>query len=196
MQPGLNAAEVVDRVLREHKLAALARMVTLDAKLAPAVVVGEASKLGTIVDNLVSNAVKFTPDGGTVTVRARLDGESLVLDVADTGPGVPPEERARIFDAFYQGATPQGSLVRGTGIGLSVVQEFVQAHGGTIAIVDGEFPGAHFRVRLPVGGAGGPGARAVPVVPAVGAEAFPGQRMGQGAGAEAGRGRAGNSAGV
>ena len=59
------------------------------------------------------------------------------------------EERSRVFDAFYQGATPQGGLVRGTGIGLSVVQEFVQAHGGTIELVDGEFTGAHFRVRLP-----------------------------------------------
>jgi two-component system sensor histidine kinase GlrK len=62
---------------------------------------------------------------------------------------VPPAERARIFEAFYQGATPHGGLVRGTGIGLSVVQEFVQAHGGTIELVDGEFPGAHFRLRLP-----------------------------------------------
>jgi two-component system sensor histidine kinase GlrK len=74
-----------------------------------------------------------------------------VIEVADTGPGIPAEERARIFEAFYQGATPHGGLVRGTGIGLSVVQEFVQAHGGTIEIVDGEFPGAHFRVRLPIG---------------------------------------------
>jgi two-component system sensor histidine kinase GlrK len=73
-----------------------------------------------------------------------------VLDVADTGPGIPLEERPRIFEAFYQGATPQGGLVRGTGIGLSVVQEFVLAHGGNIEIVDGEFPGAHFRVRLPL----------------------------------------------
>ena len=72
-----------------------------------------------------------------------------MIDVADTGPGIPLDERAKIFEAFYQGATPHSGLVRGTGIGLSVVQEFVQAHGGTIEIVDGEFPGAHFRVRLP-----------------------------------------------
>ena len=107
------------------------------------------AKLRLILDNLVSNAVKFTPDDGTITVRGRREGDDVVIEVADTGPGVPPAERARIFDAFYQGATPQGGLVRGTGIGLSVVQEFVQAHGGTIELVDGEFPGAHFRVRLP-----------------------------------------------
>jgi two-component system sensor histidine kinase GlrK len=107
------------------------------------------AKLRLILDNLVSNAVKFTPDGGTITLRGRRDGDDVVIEVADTGPGVPADERARIFEAFYQGATPQGGLVRGTGIGLSVVQEFVQAHGGTIELVDGEFPGAHFRVRLP-----------------------------------------------
>ena len=107
------------------------------------------AKLRLILDNLISNAVKFTPDGGTITVRGRHEGDHVVIEVADSGPGIPVEERGRIFDAFYQGATPQGGLVRGTGIGLSVVQEFVQAHGGAIEIVDGEFPGAHFRLRLP-----------------------------------------------
>ena len=114
---------------------------------------GDRAKLRLILDNLVSNAVKFTPDGGTITVRGRREGDGeggdVIIEVADTGPGVPLDERARIFDAFYQGATPQGGLVRGTGIGLSVVQEFVLAHGGTIELIDGEFPGAHFKVRLP-----------------------------------------------
>ena len=95
--------------------------------------------------------MKFTPDGGTITLRAtpEPDGRQITIDVADTGPGIPPQERKRIFEAFYQGATPQGGLVRGTGIGLSVVQEFAQAHGGTVEIVDDEFSGAHFRVHLP-----------------------------------------------
>ena len=109
----------------------------------------DAKRVSQIVDNLLSNAVKFTADGGTITVRGYRDGDDVLIEVADTGPGVPLHERARIFDAFYQGETPHGGLVRGTGIGLSVVQEFVLAHGGTIELVDGEFPGAHFRVRLP-----------------------------------------------
>jgi two-component system, NtrC family, sensor histidine kinase GlrK len=110
------------------------------------------TKLKLILDNLISNAVKFTPDGGTIMLRAACDeaGRDLLFEVADTGPGIPVQERPRIFDAFYQGATPQGGLVRGTGIGLSVVQEFVHAHGGTIEVLDGEFPGAHFRLRLPM----------------------------------------------
>ena len=60
------------------------------------------------------------------------------------------DERSRIFEAFYQGRTPQGGHVKGTGIGLSVVIEFVHAHGGTIEIIDGQYAGAHFRIRLPL----------------------------------------------
>jgi two-component system, NtrC family, sensor histidine kinase GlrK len=74
----------------------------------------------------------------------------LVLDVADTGPGVSREERGAIFDAFYSGRAPTAGHLKGTGIGLSVVNEFVQAHGGSVEIVDGSFPGAHFRIRLPL----------------------------------------------
>jgi two-component system sensor histidine kinase GlrK len=68
----------------------------------------------------------------------------------DSGPGIPPEERNRIFEAFYQGKTPQGGHVKGTGIGLSVVTEFVSAHNGSIEILEATAGGAHFRVRLPM----------------------------------------------
>jgi two-component system sensor histidine kinase GlrK len=124
----------------------------LDLQVPDLTLQADRAKLKLILDNLISNAVKFTPDGGTITLRACYDqpGTHLVFEVADTGPGIPFDERPRIFEAFYQGATPQGGLVRGTGIGLSVVQEFVHAHGGSVEFVDGEFPGAHFRVRLPL----------------------------------------------
>ena len=74
----------------------------------------------------------------------------MILDIGDTGPGIPDEERTAIFEAFYSGRAPISGHLKGTGIGLSVVSEFVQAHGGTIEIVDGTFPGAHFRIRLPL----------------------------------------------
>ena len=143
-------APLVSSAIEPYRLPMSARRLTLNLAVDDVELTADRAKLRLILDNLVSNAVKFSPDDGTVTVRARLEGSDLVLDVADTGPGIPPGERARIFEAFYQGATPHGGLVRGTGIGLSVVQEFVQAHGGRIEMVDGEFPGAHFRVRLPV----------------------------------------------
>jgi two-component system sensor histidine kinase GlrK len=146
LQPLVKAAiETYQLPIRAHRL-------RLDLKVDEVSLRADRAKLKLILDNLISNAVKFTPDGGAISMRARLetDGRGIVLDVVDSGPGIPPEERPRIFEAFYQGATPHGSLVRGTGIGLSVVQEFVHAHGGTIEIVDGDLPGAHFRVRIPV----------------------------------------------
>jgi len=138
--------------IETYQLPINAHGLRLDLQVPDLTLTADREKLKLILDNLISNAVKFTADGGTITLRAAYDdaGQHLVLDVADTGPGIPLDERPRIFEAFYQGATPQGGLVRGTGIGLSVVQEFVHAHGGNIEIVDGEFPGAHFRVRLPL----------------------------------------------
>jgi len=154
---GLELGEIrlqslVKSAIETYQLPINAHRLRLDLQVDDIALQGDRAKLKLILDNLISNAVKFTPDGGTITVRARTnaDGAQAVLDVADTGPGIPATERDRIFDAFYQGATPQGGLVRGTGIGLSVVQEFVHAHGGTVEIVEGEFTGAHLRVRLPL----------------------------------------------
>jgi two-component system sensor histidine kinase GlrK len=73
-----------------------------------------------------------------------------VIDFADTGPGIPANERERIFEAFYTGSTPQAGPLKGSGIGLSVVVEFVAAHGGRVELGSGEFPGAHFRIRMPL----------------------------------------------
>src|SRR5204863_278454 len=78
------------------------------------------------------------------------EGTELLIDGADNGPGIPPEERGHVFDAFYTGRAAKTTPVKGTGIGLSVVLEFVGAHGGTVQIVDGEFPGAHFRITMPI----------------------------------------------
>ena len=103
-----------------------------------------------ILDNRRSDAIKFTPRGGTIGIHAGAERDQLVLDVVDSGPGIPPEERHRIFEAFYQGKTPQGGHVKGTGIGLSVVTEFVNAHSGSIEILEAKTGGAHFRVRLPM----------------------------------------------
>jgi two-component system sensor histidine kinase GlrK len=141
---------LVKSALETHQLALLAQRVHLDLKVQDIELRADRAKLKLILDNLLSNALKYSPRGGTIFIHARGDEDQLVLDVADTGPGIPTEERAAIFDAFYSGRAPTAGHLKGTGIGLSVVSEFVQAHGGTIEIVDGMFPGAHFRVRLPL----------------------------------------------
>jgi two-component system sensor histidine kinase GlrK len=137
-------------VAKEQRLALKAAGIQLRLEVEDVVVNADQEKLRTVLDNLLSNAVKFTPRDGMVTIRAVREASSFVIDFADTGPGIPDEERSRIFEAFFQGRREQGGHVAGTGIGLSVVLECVQAHDGSVEIVDnGKFPGAHFRIHIP-----------------------------------------------
>ena len=151
---GLDATQfrlrpVVKQVLENQQLTLLSQRVRLDVRIEDVTLIADRSKVRLILENLVSNAVKYSPKGGTIHLRARTAGELLELDVADSGPGIPVEDRAHVFEAFYTGRASKSSAVKGTGIGLSVVLEFVSAHGGTVQIVDGEFPGAHFRISMP-----------------------------------------------
>jgi two-component system sensor histidine kinase GlrK len=141
---------LIKSTLETHQLTAMAQRVHLDLKVQDIELRADRAKLKLILDNLVSNALKYSPRGGTLYLHAGAQDNQLVLDVADTGAGIAQEERAAIFEAFYSGRAPQAGHLKGTGIGLSVVLEFVQAHGGTIEIMDNVFPGAHFRVRLPL----------------------------------------------
>jgi two-component system sensor histidine kinase GlrK len=141
---------LIKGVLENQQLTLVGQRVRLDVQVEDLTVLADRSKVRLILDNLLSNAIKFTPRGGTISLHARSEREQLLLDVIDSGPGVPADERNRIFEAFYQGKTPQGGHVKGTGIGLSVVTEFVNAHGGSIEILESKSGGAHFRVRLPL----------------------------------------------
>ncbi len=141
---------LVKQVLEAQQLTVVSQRVRLEVKVDDLMLRADRGKVRLIIENLLSNAIKYSPKGGTVYLHAAKQDTQLVIDVADTGAGIPAEERARVFEAFYTGRPPAGVQVKGTGIGLSVVLEFVNAHGGTIEIVDGTYPGAHFRIRMPV----------------------------------------------
>ncbi len=141
---------MIKSVLESQQLTLVAQRVRLDVHVEDLTPVADRGKVRLILDNLLSNAIKFTPRGGAISIHARAERDQLVLDVMDSGPGIPADERDRIFEAFYQGKTPQGGHVKGTGIGLSVVTEFVNAHSGSIEILEAKSGGAHFRVRLPM----------------------------------------------
>jgi two-component system, NtrC family, sensor histidine kinase GlrK len=151
---GLDVSEfrlrpVVKQVLENQQLTLVSQRVRLDVRVEDVTLLADRGKIRLILENLLSNAIKYSPRGGVIYLRAGASGEQLVLEVGDSGPGIPHADRARIFDAFYTGRAP-GGHVRGTGIGLSVVNEFVNVHQGTVEIVDGEVPGAHFRIRMPL----------------------------------------------
>jgi two-component system sensor histidine kinase GlrK len=141
---------LVKQVLENQQLTLLSQRVRLDVKIEDVTLVADRGKVRLILENLLSNAVKYSPKGGAIHMSAHRLGEEFILNVADNGPGIALEDRAHIFDAFYTGRAAKGGGLKGTGIGLSVVLEFVNAHGGSVQIVDGEFPGAHFRITMPI----------------------------------------------
>jgi two-component system sensor histidine kinase GlrK len=137
-------------VAKTQRLALKAAKIQLKLDIEDIVVYADRDKMKTVLDNLLSNAIKFTPPGGVVTILARSTPTSFVLEFADTGPGIPQDEGPRIFEAFFQGNQEQGGHVAGTGIGLSVVLECIQAHDGSIELLNTEeFSGAHFRIHVP-----------------------------------------------
>ncbi len=151
--------DVVRRVLREQKLAALARMITVDAKLSPLVVTGDAERIRTVVDNLMSNAIKYSPRSGVIEVTCVAQDGFAVLDVADHGPGIEPDLRERVFDSFYSGKAPVDGKVKGSGLGLAIAREYALAQAGRIEVLDRADGGrgVRFRVWLPLAvGAGAP----------------------------------------
>ena len=112
----------------------------------------DSDALEKVVTNLVSNALKFTPGGGRVTMTLRETSDGVMLRVADTGPGIPAEHLAHVFERFYQVDESLTRAEAGTGIGLALVQELVTLHGGTIEVSSGDLaPGAVFTVMLPLG---------------------------------------------
>jgi two-component system sensor histidine kinase GlrK len=142
---------LVTDAARAHQLAAASKGLRLRIEAVAATVEADPEKLRSIVDNLISNAVKFTPPGGTIVVRAGVSaaraGEAEI-DVVDSGPGIPAEERESVFNLFFRGRTKGESAVQGSGLGLAIARELVEAHGGQIAVVGGG-SGGHFRVTLP-----------------------------------------------
>jgi two-component system sensor histidine kinase GlrK len=143
----------LDALLRQslhaHQLAAQGKALRVRLEAPAFTVWADAAKLRSVMDNLVGNAVKFTPAGGEVSVRANRQGEAAVIDVLDSGAGVPPEEREAIFEAFFRGRAGAYGRAEGTGLGLAIAREFTEAHGGRIEVVSGT-RGGHFRVTLPL----------------------------------------------
>jgi two-component system CheB/CheR fusion protein len=113
-------------------------------------VAGDAARLEQVLNNLVDNALKYTPPGGTVTVTTGRAGRDAVLRVRDTGRGISADELARVFDLFVQGPQALDRTRGGLGLGLTLVKRLVELHGGSVAAVsEGPGRGSEFTVRLP-----------------------------------------------
>ena len=141
-------APLVARVLEDFAAHAKARALSLGtARCDEAVVLGDEDQIRTLLSNLVDNAVRYTPVGGAVTVSLSAEKEHAMLEVADTGPGIPAGERERVFDRFYRVG---GSAAPGSGLGLSIVQRVAHAHGAHVQLDDAPGSGLLVRVRFPL----------------------------------------------
>jgi two-component system sensor histidine kinase GlrK len=141
--------QVIEQTLATHQIAARNRHLRISGSLTPLTIEGGAEALATLANNLISNAIKFSPDGGEVTITLTREGENAVLDVIDNGPGISAKDRQRIFEPFYRGSA--GKDIPGVGLGLAIAHEFALAHRGKLEIADRE-RGAHFRATLPLPG--------------------------------------------
>jgi two-component system, OmpR family, phosphate regulon sensor histidine kinase PhoR len=138
-------------VLRVFEPKAKAKNLVLRLEPAPNLPLlrGDGDQIERLLFNLVDNAVKYT-EKGSVTVALKAEGPDFVIEVADTGPGIPPEHRSRIFERFYVADKSRSRKLGGTGLGLSIVKHIVQLHGGTITLDSVEGRGTTFTVRLPL----------------------------------------------
>lgn len=113
--------------------------------------IGDEARLGQVFTNLIGNAIKFTPDNGKITVKLQADGHLLHVEIVDTGPGIPIEERNTIFDKFYQLSDFRTRQQGGSGLGLSIVKHIIEAHAGKLWVDDGDDGiGSNFQFVLPL----------------------------------------------
>lgn len=163
LKPAVDLARLVEESVDSLSVLVDSRSLVVSRDLAAMSARCDSGKMRTVMDNLLSNAIKYTPEGGRIAVALSAAGASAVIDVRDSGSGIAPADRGRIFEPFWHGRAPYESSVKSTGLGLSIAKDYVEAHGGSIELVDSR-EGAHFRVTLPLAGpapkhAAGPGTK-------------------------------------
>ena len=146
----VDAGEVAASVVDQLEPVAQARGILLVSEgSSPAAVRGDPAWLQRLLLNLIDNALKFTGEGGRVSVRARRDGRHVTIEVSDTGAGMTPEVASHVFERFYRGDPARSPSAHGAGLGLSLAKWIVEGHGGTIAVASRPGEGATFTVTLP-----------------------------------------------
>ena len=145
-EDGVDLPALVQEIAAKHRRTADQEM---EVRVAPSFpkITADPIRLAQVVENLVSNAVKYSPEGGSVSIDLHCEGSEVVLSIADSGIGIPEAKLGKIFDRFYR-VEEEG--VKGTGLGLFITREIVKAHGGTISVKSTPGKGSVFTIRLPI----------------------------------------------
>ena len=152
-QEPVSLLEIVTQRIEEIRPQADEKSIQLDLTAPESVpeIRGDEARLGQVFTNLIGNAIKFTPNKGEVNVKLKVDGNLLHVEIIDTGPGIPAEERQKVFDKFYQLSDISTRQQGGTGLGLPITKSIVEAHGGKLWIDDGnQGKGSNFQFVLPL----------------------------------------------
>ncbi len=152
-QEPISLLEIVTQRIDEIRPQADEKSIQMDLTAPESVptILGDEARMGQVFTNLIGNAIKFTPNNGEVSIKVRVDGNLLHVEVIDTGPGIPAEERQKVFDKFYQLSDISTRKQGGSGLGLSITKSIVEAHGGKLWIDDGnQGKGSNFQFVLPL----------------------------------------------
>ena len=144
--------ELARQAVAEYQERTERHVVKLQADRRTLVGLWDPGRLARVLDNLLGNAIKYSPQGGTITVRLARNGSAAVLAVSDQGIGIPAEDQPALFEWFRRGSNTAG-IAAGAGLGLAGVRQVVEQHGGTVAVESREGVGSTFTVRLPLGAA-------------------------------------------
>ncbi|MFQ6107612.1 MAG: sensor histidine kinase [Thermoplasmata archaeon] len=147
----VNMTRIIKEAVNSKALQAEQKSLRLEMNLQDNLspIIGDETRISTLMRNLVDNAVKFTPEGGTVRIKGIEDPDNVIVEVSDTGIGIAEEEQSRIFDRFYQVDSSSTRMYGGAGLGLSICKEIVDLHGGRIEVESDVGKGSTFRVLLP-----------------------------------------------
>jgi signal transduction histidine kinase len=144
----LDVGRVVERVVRIFAAQAKEKGVRIETRVTDAgTVVGDDTKLTWALSNLLANALRYTPSGGAIEIEAAARDGGVAISVHDSGPGIPPGQQERVFERYAQSA--QAGDIGGAGLGLAIVRDIVQAHGGRILLESAPDKGTRFTLELP-----------------------------------------------
>jgi heavy metal sensor kinase len=147
----LDLGEIVNSTADQMNLLSEAKFLTLDRKINPGVMIeADSIRLKQVVVNLLDNAIKYTPEGGGISLQVRSQNHRALFEISDTGIGISKEALPHVFSRFFRSEEVKAFGMEGTGLGLSIVQSIAEAHGGTISVESDENHGTVFRVELPL----------------------------------------------
>lgn len=153
----VDLSEIATSVVESTRPMAEAKQIALNDEIGDVPVIdGDPQRLEQVVDNLLVNAIKFTPEGGTVEIRAFGEEEEVLIEVVDSGIGIAEEERGQLFDRLFRATNARELNVPGLGLGLTIVKAITEVHGGSIEVESDLGEGTTMRVRLPIGTPGKP----------------------------------------